>query len=89
LRLKETEDRLGATQAGALQLAAADGQLIQRWSRSDRTTLETLGPSKSRAIAAAIEFPSDLKYPYTFSMLAANMEHGLEGEGHFAIQIFT
>jgi len=89
LRLKERSSNTESTQAGCLQLAAQDGKLIEHWSRTDRATLTTVGPSSKRALGTEVEFPPGLRYPYTFSVLVANMEHGFEGEGHFAVQIFT
>lgn len=92
LRLKERASgraAAAAAQAGCVQLVAQDGQLIQHWSRSDRATLATLGPSSRLAGGTEVEFPAGLRYPYTFSVLVAAMEHGRAGEGHFAVQIFT
>ena len=72
-------------------MLAQDGRLIDYCNRgrTDRAHIGTLGPSRSLAIGAAIEFPPDLKYPYTFSMLAAALEPGDGEDGHFAVQIFT
>jgi hypothetical protein len=36
-----------------------------------------------------VEFPGDLSYPYTFSILVANMNHGSEGEGDYSVQVFS
>jgi hypothetical protein len=39
--------------------------------------------------AAELVFPANLAYPYTFSVVVANMNHGKEGEGNFNIQVFS
>jgi len=36
-----------------------------------------------------VEFEQNLRYPYTFSAICANMKHGAEGEGGFSLQVFS
>ena len=66
--------------------ANGNGQVLSSL-RSEGTTREiaTLGPARLPAQAVAVEFTADLKYPYTFTTVVANMVHGREGEGNFSI----
>jgi len=40
-------------------------------------------------MACEVDFPTSLSYPYTFSMIVANMKHGEEGEGNYSVQVFS
>jgi hypothetical protein len=64
-----------------------DGKLIEHLTQ--KLIIGTVGLSRSAVQAKAVEFPQSLSYPYTFTIMAANREHGEAGEGNFIIQIFT
>lgn len=36
-----------------------------------------------------VKFDQDLRYPYTFSAVCANMNHGAEGEGTYSLQVYS
>jgi hypothetical protein len=36
-----------------------------------------------------VDFEQNLRYPYTFSALAANMNNGEAGHGNYSIQVYS
>lgn len=36
-----------------------------------------------------VEFENNLRYPYTFSAICANMNHGTDGEGNYSMQVYS
>jgi hypothetical protein len=36
-----------------------------------------------------VDFEQSLRYPYTFTAVVANMNHGEEGEGNYSLQVFS
>ena len=70
-----------------LNMQFNDGDLITNPGKSKRITV--MGPRNMALQSTEIEFPSDLKYPYTFSALIANMKSGEEGYGNFQLEVFS
>ena len=47
-----------------------------------------MGPEPSNIIHKDVKFTSKYTFPYTFSMLVSNTEHGKSGEGNYEVRIF-
>ena len=47
------------------------------------------GPTNSVLQSVACDFSIAETYPYTFTILVANMEGGEDGMGHFTVQVST
>ena len=71
----------------ALELQRKNGKLIE-YTKQDETIFR-LGPAWGESQSTDVKFPTNLSYPYYFTMVAANMSHGKEGEGVFLISIYS
>jgi len=60
-----------------------DGELIARPDK--QKSLGIAGPSNVALQTVEVYFPESLSYPYTFSVVCANMAHGTQGEGSYAV----
>lgn len=89
LRLKEKENAYRAKLYGYLNMQAAGrgGDLIMRPDKEKQLT--QMGPTPLALQAREITFPDNVDYPYTFTILVANMKSGEEGEGNFSVQVYA
>jgi hypothetical protein len=83
LRLKEKKDRNTAKQYGYLNMQAIDGKAVSRPDKNKQ--LGVIGPRNSTVQAIEVDFSSKYSYPYTFTFMVSNMEHGKKGEGGFQV----
>ena len=89
LRLLDEAKREEAVQTGILVMQANNGKLVKDINNKQIPRILLLGPNSFPIQAKEITFPSNLSYPYTFSFIVANMNHGPEGEGKFSVQLFS
>ena len=90
MRLKEKETPHKAKQAGLMVMQANQGQLVSSLRKGGGVKqIVLLQPAAYVVRSSELTFPTDLRYPYTFSFVVANMKHGEEGHGHYSIQVFT
>lgn len=68
-------------------MQAKDGELIDRPDK--KKTLGTCGPTPYVLQYMEVDFEQNLRYPYTFSAICANMNKGEEGEGNFSVQVYS
>ena len=87
LRLAEKKSSSTSVQYGYINIQKIDGQLIV--GPSKKVQLGSSGPVNAAVQSIELDFPSELSYPYTFSILVANMNTGAEGEGGFMVQAFS
>ena len=90
LRMKEKENSYKAKLKGYFFVQSYDGVPLK--SNGDmRRALQVAshGPSPYAQLPEPVTLPKNLKYPYTFTCLVANMEPGAAGEGGFSLQIYT
>ena len=83
LRLKEKKDRNTAKQYGYLNMQAIDGKAVSRQDKNKQRGV--IGPRNSTVQALEVDFSSKYSYPYTFTFMVSNMEHGKKGEGGFQV----
>jgi len=88
LRLKELEDERNSVQSGYLNIQCNNGAVID-YTDFKKKTIGKKGPRNAPMQHLEVEFPNNLRYPYTFTALVANTEHGRAGEGHFSLQVFS
>jgi len=87
LRMKEKMDSYRSNLTGYLNIQKKDGDLIDRPDK--KLSLGTCGPTPLVLQAMDVEFAQNLRYPYTFTAVAANMLGGAEGEGGFSVQVYS
>jgi hypothetical protein len=46
-------------------------------------------PINLMSVSNDFEFDTSVSYPYTFSLLIANTEHGAAGEGNFEVTVYS
>lgn len=71
----------------AFCVSKEQGGRIEKITREN--VLGKAGISNLAIINAMIEFDSSVKYPYTFTVIAASAKAGPEGEGTFELTVFT
>lgn len=74
LRLMEKEDRTRAKHYGYLNVQAINGGIIRNPNKSKQ--LGVMGPRNDVVQAVEVDFSNNYSYPYTFSFIVSNMEHG-------------
>ena len=90
LRLREKKSPMEAVQAGLLVMQANQGKVIKSLRTSkDVKQVVLMQPAAYTVRSTELTFPADLRYPYTFSLVIANMEHGEAGYGNYSIQMFS
>lgn len=88
MRMKEKDNHYTAKQHAYLNMQHnSNGKLISEQRRKQQ--LCSMGPRNHPLQSKEIAFPDDLSYPYTFSVLVANMKNGQEGFGNFSVQVFS
>ena len=83
MRLAEKTNSFKAKQAGYLNLQANEGELIT--APNKKRQLGVAGPSKMALQSLQVEFGSQHSYPYTFTAIITNLNHGSAGEGNFSL----
>jgi len=48
-----------------------------------------MGPSAIALNTTEVKFSPDLVYPYDFTVMVANMNHGEKGYGSFILQVYA
>lgn len=86
LRQKDKIDRHSAKQYIYFNMQALDGKLITRPNKSKQ--LGYSGPKNEVVSAVEVDFTGEHNYPYTFTFIVANMNHGPEGEGGYRVQMY-
>lgn len=46
-------------------------------------------PTNLMSVSNDFEFDNTVNYPYTFTLLIANAEHGSAGEGNFEVTVYS
>lgn len=54
-----------------------------------KASLGTCGPTPYVLQYMEVDFEQNLRYPYTFSAVCANMNHGADGEGSYSMQVYS
>jgi hypothetical protein len=68
-------------------VAANDGKKI---TKIDKNALvaRSGNPTNLATVSSEVAFDTSYTYPYTFTMLVANTNHGVEGEGTYDLRIY-
>ncbi len=68
-------------------VAANDGKKI---TKIDKNALvaRSGNPTNLATVSSEVTFDTSYTYPYTFTMLVANTNHGVEGEGTYDLRIY-
>lgn len=74
LRLKDKTDRTRAKHYGYLNIQALNGGIISHPNKSKQ--LGVMGPRNEVVQAVEVDFSTKYSYPYTFTFIVSNMEHG-------------
>ena len=87
-RLAEKKNAYTSHQYGYLNVMANDNGNLIRQPQKNKSII-TKGPTNHPIQSGEVEFGDHLSYPYTFSAICANMNHGAEGRGNFSVQVFS
>lgn len=91
--LKQKEaDALGSTFKGKQQIffivQKSKGKPITKIDK-ELTLTSSGAPTNLMIVSAECDFDKTVSYPYTFTILIANMEHGAKGEGSFDLTVYS
>ncbi len=64
-----------------------NGERISK--QNSKMQISRAGPINLNTITEECDFDKSVKYPYTFTILIANMNHGKEGEGEFELAVYA
>lgn len=65
-----------------------DGKRIKKLDK-DAILCRSGNPINLMTVTSECQFDKIVSYPYTFSLLVANGEHGAEGEGAFEVKVYS
>ena len=63
----------------------------KRITKVDKATMlmRSGNPTNLNVITAECDFDKTVSYPYRFTMMIANLEHGKDGEGAFEFSVYS
>jgi hypothetical protein len=56
---------------------------------TDSILVRSGNPTNLMSVSNDFEFDTSVSYPYTFTLLIANAEHGAAGEGNFEVTVYS
>ena len=69
-------------------VAKVNGKLI---TKVDKSTMicRSGNPTNLNTITSECDFDKSVNYPYKFTLMVANAEHGKDGEGKFELTVYS